>query len=205
MEPVGWRNGTWVLVITVGVTAASCTLQGGGQARQPLPATEPAVATTATLQAAYGNLPLSFEANQGQSDAQVQFLARGHGYSLFLTSTEAVLALRNAERMASGSARPKRNAEFKRLPSSVSEQPSASQVHLLSPPALRLRTSDSGLGTGLTPAARGGQPQPSHSGAGGAARQGQLLAGQRPDKVAHQPSHLCQSEIPVDLAQRRAL
>ena len=116
-----------------------------------------------------------------------------------------VPVLRNAERMASGSARPKRNAEFKRLPSSVSEQPSASQVHLLSPPALRLRTSDSGLGTGLTPAARGGQPQPSHSGAGGAARQGQLLAGQRPDKVAHQPSHLCQSEIPVDLAQRRAL
>ena len=41
----------------------------------PLPATEPAVATTATMQAAYGQLPLSFEANQGQSDAQVQFLA----------------------------------------------------------------------------------------------------------------------------------
>ena len=64
----------------------------------PLPATEPTVATTATLQAAYGQLPLSFEANQGQSDAQVQFLARGHGYSLFLTPTEAVLALPNAER-----------------------------------------------------------------------------------------------------------
>src|SRR5213078_2924983 len=35
-----------------------------------------------------------FEANEGQNDAQVQFLARGHGYSLFLTPTEAVLALR---------------------------------------------------------------------------------------------------------------
>ena len=52
------------------------------------------MATTATMQAAYGQLPLSFEANEGQSDAQVQFLARGHGYSLFLTSTEAVLTLR---------------------------------------------------------------------------------------------------------------
>ena len=41
----------------------------------PLPATEPTVATTATMQAAYGQLPLSFEANQDQSDAQVQFLA----------------------------------------------------------------------------------------------------------------------------------
>ena len=74
----------------------------------PLPASEPAVATKATVQAAYGNLPLSFEANEGQSDAQVQFLARGHGYSLFLTSTEAVLALPNAEWGM-------RNAEFKSL------------------------------------------------------------------------------------------
>ncbi len=42
----------------------------------------------------YGKLPLSFEANQGQSDSQVDFLSRGSGYTLFLTPTEAVLALR---------------------------------------------------------------------------------------------------------------
>jgi hypothetical protein len=41
----------------------------------------------------YGKLPLSFEANQGQTDRQVKFLARGRGYTLFLTPTEAVLAL----------------------------------------------------------------------------------------------------------------
>ena len=41
----------------------------------------------------YGTLPLSFEANQGQTDAQAKFFSRGPGYSLFLTSTEAVLAL----------------------------------------------------------------------------------------------------------------
>ena len=52
------------------------------------------MATKATLQTAYGHLPLSFEANQGQSDAQVQFLAHGRGYSLFLTPSEAVLTLR---------------------------------------------------------------------------------------------------------------
>jgi hypothetical protein len=45
------------------------------------------------LRAAYGQLPLAFEANQGQTDAGVQFLARGTGYALFLTSTEAVLHL----------------------------------------------------------------------------------------------------------------
>jgi hypothetical protein len=40
-----------------------------------------------------GRLPLAFEANQGQSDPRVRFLSRGDGYSLFLTDTEAVLAL----------------------------------------------------------------------------------------------------------------
>lgn len=39
----------------------------------------------------YGKLQLSFEANQGQTDARVQFLSRGHAQTLFLTSTEAVL------------------------------------------------------------------------------------------------------------------
>jgi len=42
----------------------------------------------------YGQLPLSFEPNQGQFDAQVKFISRGAGYSLFLTPTEAVLVLR---------------------------------------------------------------------------------------------------------------
>ena len=55
-------------------------------------------AATVKIQTAYGKLPLHFEANQGQTDEQVQFLSRGDGYSLFLTPTEAVLALRNAER-----------------------------------------------------------------------------------------------------------
>jgi hypothetical protein len=42
----------------------------------------------------YGKLPLSFEANRGQSDAKVKFLSRNGGYTLFLTGDEAVLALR---------------------------------------------------------------------------------------------------------------
>ena len=40
-----------------------------------------------------GRRPLVFEANRGQVDAQVQFVARGAAYTAFLTSTEAVLAL----------------------------------------------------------------------------------------------------------------
>jgi uncharacterized protein (TIGR03437 family) len=50
----------------------------------------------AHLVEAFGKLPLSFEANQGQAASDVKFISRGRGYSLFLTGTEAVLALRKA-------------------------------------------------------------------------------------------------------------
>lgn len=53
-----------------------------------------APARRATLRRNFGKVPLSFEANKGQTDARVKFLSRGLGYSLFLTPTEAVLALR---------------------------------------------------------------------------------------------------------------
>ena len=48
----------------------------------------------------YGKLPLSFEANQGQTDSRVKFLSRGRGYSLFLTGDEAVLTLKRASQNA---------------------------------------------------------------------------------------------------------
>jgi hypothetical protein len=40
-----------------------------------------------------GRLPMTFEANQGQTDSNVRFLAHGSGYSLALTPNEAVLSL----------------------------------------------------------------------------------------------------------------
>ena len=45
----------------------------------------------------FGMLPLSFEANRGQTDKKVQFISRGQGYGLFLTPAEAVLSLHKAE------------------------------------------------------------------------------------------------------------
>ena len=50
----------------------------------------------------YGNLPLSFEANLGQTDPRVRFLSRGNGYALYLTADEAVLALENRARESGG-------------------------------------------------------------------------------------------------------
>ncbi len=54
----------------------------------------PASSTAASsASSAYGQLPLSFEVNEGQTDSQVNYLARGQGYSIFLTPTAAVLNL----------------------------------------------------------------------------------------------------------------
>ena len=49
--------------------------------------------TSAKAKEAYGVLPLSFEANSGQSSRKVKFLARGQGYGLFLTATGPVMSL----------------------------------------------------------------------------------------------------------------
>src|SRR5262249_20866718 len=51
----------------------------------------------AEVQEAYGKLPLSFEANRGQTDGQVKFFSRGHDYVLYLTATETVLKLRDQQ------------------------------------------------------------------------------------------------------------
>jgi uncharacterized protein (TIGR03437 family) len=42
----------------------------------------------------YESLPQRFEANRGQSDPAVKFLARGDGFTIFLTDTGAVMRLR---------------------------------------------------------------------------------------------------------------
>jgi uncharacterized repeat protein (TIGR01451 family) len=52
--------------------------------------------------APHGKATLRFEANRGQTDPSVRFLARGKGYSVFLTPSETVLAVRAAKPDASG-------------------------------------------------------------------------------------------------------
>ncbi|HTW80790.1 MAG TPA: putative Ig domain-containing protein [Terracidiphilus sp.] len=47
----------------------------------------------------YAALPLSFEANNGQTDPRVKFLAHGPGYTLFLTPREAVLSLPDSSKL----------------------------------------------------------------------------------------------------------
>src|SRR4051812_36781698 len=45
------------------------------------------------ISSSYGQLPLRFELNRGQTDDRVNFVARGKGYTLFLTPEEAVLSM----------------------------------------------------------------------------------------------------------------
>jgi hypothetical protein len=45
------------------------------------------------VEVGYGNLPLSFEPNRGQTDPRVKFLSRAGSRTLWLTSDEAVLAV----------------------------------------------------------------------------------------------------------------
>jgi hypothetical protein len=50
------------------------------------------------LEAMYGRLPISFEENRGQSDARVRYVARGAGYSFFITNDETVAVLHKHDR-----------------------------------------------------------------------------------------------------------
>jgi len=65
-----------------------------GVATSALTAGKPDAETRTRISETYGKLPLSFEANRGQTDDRVKFLARGPGYTFFMTPTETVLSLR---------------------------------------------------------------------------------------------------------------
>src|SRR5215470_1053460 len=82
------------------VTCFAAGESAGQTAARPAASRQTAPSTTAPSPAdkqrviqEYGKLPLSFEANQGQTDPKVKFLSRGPGYQLFLLPDEAVLSL----------------------------------------------------------------------------------------------------------------
>lgn len=86
------KNFAWVLCATLVLIAGFVLALTHGKTATATPAASPVAAQQRAL-AAYGNLPLAFEPNQGQTDPQVKYMARGNGYTLFLTNQEAVLSL----------------------------------------------------------------------------------------------------------------
>ncbi len=51
-----------------------------------------------SIEQSFGKLPMSFEVNNGQTDKSVKFLSRGRGYTVLLTSREAVLYIQRRAR-----------------------------------------------------------------------------------------------------------
>jgi len=72
-------NARWVVVAAI-LSTVSISISLHAQVRPP--------------DAVYGKLPLTFEANRGQSQPEVKFLSRGSGYSAYLTTGGLTLSLR---------------------------------------------------------------------------------------------------------------
>jgi uncharacterized repeat protein (TIGR01451 family) len=89
-----------VASVLLGSGARRDTQKAGAQASAfPIP-TAPGKALSRAkpdARAILGQLPLIFEPNQGQADSRVKFVSHGGGYSLYLDSTGAVLAMRTAQ------------------------------------------------------------------------------------------------------------
>lgn len=98
------RCGRLLIFLVVALILGAQPVRATVPTELPLPTTKQSAAVTMM------GMPLHFEANQGQVDDQVKFLARGKGYALFLTPTESVMVLQQREgvkRTASnGSTRP---------------------------------------------------------------------------------------------------
>jgi Bacterial Ig-like domain (group 3)/MBG domain (YGX type)/Chitobiase/beta-hexosaminidase C-terminal domain/Beta-propeller repeat len=102
-ERSGWfrlaaRLTRWRAFVVVFAVVAVMLLPSGAAGQSATHRVAPTTArsaapTTAAVAGEYGRLPLSFEVNDGQIAREVQFLARGSGYSLFLTEDAAVLSL----------------------------------------------------------------------------------------------------------------
>ena len=99
------KNRLWMAIIT-SLFLLACTASPlpvvaqvsiGAETSKPSKATGTGSPMNTRVADAYGKLPLAFEADQGQTDPQVKFVARGGGYTLFLTDAQAVLTLGTAQ------------------------------------------------------------------------------------------------------------
>lgn len=93
------------------VGAGRITPRSGVSARIAAPALPAAVQPPALsaeqrgrVRANLDALPLAFEANQGQTDPQVKYMARGNGYTVFLTGNDTVFALHSSQPNSSSAA-----------------------------------------------------------------------------------------------------
>ena len=161
--PARWIDLGWIVlgpIVAVALLATVAVAVMGGlrspsrnstAAAAPLlvPAEQSAGASASTVRASgiradrvrasLNTLPLAFEANQGQTDPQVKYMARGSGYTVFLTATDTVFALNSSSQArdsrgtrhsaVAGSAQPASKSSTNPLPSG--HRTAAIRMHLI--------------------------------------------------------------------------
>jgi hypothetical protein len=96
-----WKPIVWIVAtLSVAVLAfAGVTYLRQQRAAVPQLATRAPAARapqSSPVRSNFAALPLAFEANQGQTDPQVKYMARGDGYTVFLTPNDTVFALHSS-------------------------------------------------------------------------------------------------------------
>ena len=74
---------TALVILVLATSARQFPLTASRVESDARPTAGPEGLAETNVEAAYGKRPLSFEANQGQTDGDVKFLARGSGYALY--------------------------------------------------------------------------------------------------------------------------
>lgn len=107
-----WMPAVWTVAIAIlglaAIVASSHWRARGAQA--PAARIPASAAQSSRVRADLDALPLAFEANQGQTDPQVKYMARGKGYTAFLTADETVFAVQATR--ANPTITGKRGAQF---------------------------------------------------------------------------------------------
>lgn len=113
--PAGWVV-RWVACSIVALAAvaaigfagsASLRSHRASASAQPVVAAAkqtPALSARGRVQASLATLPLAFEANQGQTDPTVKYMARGNGYTVFLTANDTVFAMQSSSQASTARA-----------------------------------------------------------------------------------------------------
>ncbi len=135
--PAGWIVGLAVLAtLGIAVSAGFCAHRGSSTAGRVAAATGQAPAFSAQergrVRESLGTLPLAFEANQGQTDPRVKYMARGNGYTVFLTANDTVFALQSGSQSAARSTGKHGFAQEKTTPAPRTKNvASAIRMHLV--------------------------------------------------------------------------
>ncbi len=120
-----------ILVWSFTLTAFFVLLGGATNAQAPSRSKAPSRKTSGKLSphSSLGGVALHFEENRGQTGSQVQYMARGAGYTVFLTPQEAIFALRSGHSGSPASAK-RKAAGFVRAGRDESEKISVLRMKL---------------------------------------------------------------------------